>query len=206
MRVRSVSGTQAELSRASGLSSSTVFNIWHGTSPTLENASKIARGLEVQLEWLIDGAGPQRPSGIILANEADWLFVPRFDLTKLIGKGSRPDPEEKIPLRRDLLSRHVANLNNLWVTHMIGGSLPSVASSDDMILCRDVVDQLEEGRPYIISWGDGLSFRRAFPKPDGIHFRSEIPDVEEIFVPPSEADQVWPIARILGSLALRPAP
>lgn len=114
-----------------------------------------------------------------------------------------------MPIRRDLLARHISNFGSLWITRMVGGALPSVAAPDDLILCRDVVDQLEEGRPYVVSWGDGLAFRRAYPRPDGLHLRAdrEVEEgFDEIFVPPADAGQVWPIGRILGSLALRPAP
>lgn len=197
---------QAWLARETGISTSMVGEYVRGAVPAADRVLKIARALGVSLEWLIDGSGPKRRNNLALADETDWLFVPRFDVNKMVLKGARPEPEEIMPLRRDLIAAHVSNFKDLWITRMIGGALPTVAGPDEMILCRDVVDQLEDGRPYIISWGDGLACRRAYLKPDGVHFRTDDPNYEEIFVAPTEARQVWPIGRILGSLALRPAP
>lgn len=197
------------LAREIGVSPSTAGDYLGGAVPSADRAVKIAAALNVTTDWLIAGVGPKRRSTLALADEADWLFVPRFDLMKMLAKGARPEPEEVMPIRRDLLARHIGNLSGLWSTRMIGKALPTVADPDDLILCTDVVDQLEEGRPYIVSWGDGLAFRRAYPRPDGMRLRADKDvegDYEEIFVPAAEAGQVWPIGRILGSLAVRPAP
>ncbi len=111
-----------------------------------------------------------------------------------------------MPIRRDVLARHIGNLNGLWVTRMIGNSLPTVAAADDLILCRDVVDRIEDGRPYIFAWPHGVAFRRVAVRPDGLELRTDQESDERFFIPAGEADAMRPIARILGSLALRPAP
>ncbi len=111
-----------------------------------------------------------------------------------------------MPIRRDLLARHVFNLNGLWITRMVGSALPSVAAADDLILCCDVVDKPQDGRPYIFAWPHGVAFRRVDVRPGGLELRTDNEGDEKILIPACEADAMRPIGRILGSLAMRPAP
>lgn len=197
---------QKWLADVTGISPKTINNFANGQMTAADNAVKCAQALGVTAEWLISGVGPRRQATLELADNTEWLFLPRYEIAKMWDLQTKPPAEETMPLRRDMLERHVPVSGDLWVARMLGNALPDVAGEGELILCQDVHDRYEDGRPYVLFTLAGPIFRRVFVTPAGLQLRAENPMYETVQLPPDDNLDVYPIGRILGSLTLRRAP
>lgn len=164
--------------------------------PGADTMLRIARALDVPVEWLITGEHPAKRPGLIAADEADWVIVPRYRLSEFT-EIAKPDPVETVPLRKDWLNRNARASNGLWLTELPPTTIEGLGEEGDTILCRDV--SVKEGEGTYLYFYDGMPLVRQFKVPKiGM---AEAPSWGwEADDPPG----MRVVARILGTIKLRP--
>ena len=96
---------QAWLAREAGINTTTLGDMIRKTMPSADAAIRIARVLDVPVDWLITGDVPPGGSRLVAADEADWVIVPHYRLSEFTETG-KPEPIEQVPLRKDWLNRN----------------------------------------------------------------------------------------------------
>jgi len=161
------------------------------------NALRLAQALDVSVEWLISGTAPEPGHGLIAADEADWVFVPRLQLHEFTETG-KPEPIETVPLRRDWLNRTIYTASNLFITVLPAHTLEAVGDEGDPILCRDATHHNEEG-VYLYFW-DGVPVVRRFniPRP------GQLGEAQNAWTwEPDDPSGLRIVGRILANLKVR---
>ncbi len=158
---------------------------------------RIARALDVPVEWLITGETASNRARLVAADDADWVIVPRYRLADFTETG-KPEPIETVPLRKDWLNRNARTATNLWLTELPATLVDGVGEEGDTILCRDA--QVKDGEGTYLYFYDGMPIVRRFEVPklglgEAVPFRGWEPED-----PPG----MRIVARILGTIKVRP--
>jgi len=166
--------------------------------PGADKAVRLAYELDVPLEWLVTGKMSQPSHGLIAADEADWVFVPRLQLQDFTETG-KPEPIETVPLRRDWLNRAARVAKNLWITQLPMTAIEGVGEEGDDILCHDVVVREQEG--VYLYFYEGSPIVRKFEGPK----IGQLASGDRAWLStPEEPPSMRIAARILGTIKLRP--
>jgi transcriptional regulator with XRE-family HTH domain len=199
-RLREAMGplSPSKVARQCGFSKQTMAGYMAGSMPSADRALALADALDVPLRWLVSGVTEARGHGLIAADEADWVKVPRYRLSEFTETG-KPEPVETIPLRKDWLNRKARTASKLWITELPATALEGVGDEGDDILCRDAQVRDEEG--LFLYFDDGVPIVRRFTAStlgqlaDGS--RGWLSSRDD---PPS----MRLVARVLGTIKLRP--
>lgn len=165
--------------------------------PNADFAVRIARALDVPVEWLI--TGEKRPGGtLICADEADWVMVPRYRLCEFTDS-AKPKPVETIALRKDWLNHAARSSTGLWITSMPATGIEGIGEEGDDILCRDAHVREQEGT--YLYFMDGMPLIRKFVGPT----IGQLSSGDRGWVwEPEDPPAMRIAARILGTIKLRP--
>lgn len=190
--------SKAWLAETTGLSTSTIGDYSAGAIPSAERLFLLADALGVPPRWFATGQGP---SQLVPADQADWVHLPRYDLSKFTSAG-KPEPVDIIPLRRDWLFRTARTPTSLWLAEMPSDAIPDLAHSGDMLVCCDVAPPLSEGRAYVFSIEGRVLLRRVYFQPDGVVLKAGDPAIEPVLVKAVDLDELRPVALILGVISI----
>lgn len=132
-------------------------------------AIKIARALNVNVEWLISGEGPKRPGE---DRKAPNLVFVRFPLASRVSAGSgavNPDYEEieGLSFLQESLSRKGLFAANCGAVKVTGDSMYPRIKDGDVVVYDESDRAVKDGRVYVIRWGDEDSVKRLFRELDG---------------------------------------
>ncbi len=162
-----------------------------GQMPGADKAIKLSQALEVTVEFLFGGENASGANPLVGFDEAEWVMAPRYRLADFAG-GSKPDPVETIPIRKDWLSQAVRIKKNLWVTDL-PSTTEGVGFEGDAILCRDAETHFQEG--WYLYFYDGMPIVRRVIAP--------LPGQPLNDLAGSDA-KLRLVARVLGTIKLRP--
>lgn len=207
--------SQADLVRLTPLGRSQMSKLFAGTGLVgSDNLFPLADALQVDARWLVSGEAESAPFPAVveprphqrmrLADESDWLFLPRYDLLAFTAEG-KPDALEQLPVRRDWIARAVRTSANLWLAEMPSNAMDDVAAEGDTIICKDPQLPVVDGRVYAWYLDGRVIVRRLSIGRDGFMLKAADHNMDPIHVPADEADTIRPVARILAALVLRPA-
>lgn len=189
---------QSEVARALEIAGSTLHRYLGGAMPAADTALRLARTLNVQPEWLIEGTGPMRPGAEIIGVGGDVVLLPRYDLFAFSEHG-KPEPVGHLALPATWLAQSMRSTTGLWLAEMPNDALPSLAREGDTLICRDADPVLQDRRVYIFLLDGRPIVRRAFVKADGLQLRGETHD-DTIFIGLHEAEHLRPAGRVLSAI------
>lgn len=127
------------LARETGLPESSLGDATKRGIAKVDMAVKVAQALGVTVDWLLTGDTPAANPGpgLVTVEDADFVRLPRFDLTQLTDDGKGPRVET-IPVRKDWLYRRVLTTANLWLTELPSDNEPLGLQEGDIVICSDV--------------------------------------------------------------------
>jgi transcriptional regulator with XRE-family HTH domain len=194
----------AWLSRETGIPTSTLSDYARGKVPRADKAVQIAVALGTSVEALLIGAPAPAPAPALSVADAEFVWVPRFDLWAFDAEG-KPLELETIPIRRDWLYGVLRRTGGLWFADMPSDALPDVAREGETIVCEDPGPNLQEKGVYVF-WRDGeVMVRRVSYSTGGYTLSADgvapIDMPRRGQVPPDEL--LTPIARVLATYVVR---
>jgi len=199
--------TPAWLAKKAGIPDRSVRNQLEGTEPKIVSAIALASALEVNLAWLLTGAGqmtaPEPPprssgSGLFDASEADWVFLPHYAFESAIASMSNT-LTHTYPVPRHLLNNQLGTARNLWVTNMPTDELPSVATKGEPIICRNALI-LEPGKVYVLSLDGNLVVRRLTLR----GFSTDDEHAPALSLQEAQLRDSFPVGEVLARFGLSP--
>lgn len=153
----------------------------------------VARTIRRSIDWLLTGRGPETAS-----IDADYEFIPRYDVRAAAGAGSENEYEEvdkHLAFRRDWLLEKGLRAKDLKIIAAAGDSMEPRISDGDILLV-DTSDrfQIQDGKIYALNIGGMTRVKRLSIRYDGsLVIRSDNlasdPPHEEV-VPKEEAEAV----------------
>lgn len=178
------------------MNTTTLGDVIKKTMPNADSAIRLARALDVPVEWLITGAAGTASPRLTAADEADWVVVPHYRLSEFT-ETAKPEPIETVPLRKDWLNRNARTSSNLWLTEM-PVSIEGVGEEGDTILCRDADTHYQEG--FYLYFFDGMPVIRQVVAP----MLGQLADASRQFTRQDEENPALRlVARVLGTIKLR---
>jgi len=158
--------------RKVGLGESLLRKYLSGTTPSIDNALKIAKGADVSFMWLASGEGPKLADASLLPSLAwpdgflpasvmkDFALIPRLDIRASAGNGSLAIDEEVI----DFLAFQESwlrgrNINPKYARVMTakGDSMEPTIRDGDVLLVDTSITSIRDNSLYVLVFG-GLVF------------------------------------------------
>lgn len=141
-RVADIGLKDADISRLSGIPTSTLSRYRKGGTPSSEHIFPLADALKSSARWLISGAGES--TSLRAADDAEWVDLPEYDLRQL-DDHSKGQPIGSTRFRRDWLNRSIGRDRGLWLAKL-PGDYPSLdlQAGDQVICCDTSSDELAE--------------------------------------------------------------
>ena len=190
--------SRAWLAREAGISTSTLGDLITTSEMKAQVALRLARVLDVPLEWLVTGETPRPGHGLVEADQADWVMIPHFRLAEFTETG-KPAPIETVPIRKDWLNRNIYTSTNLFITELPAHQFEGLGEEGDPILCRDAAYHNDEGF-YLYFW-DGVPIVRRFTVPS----QHQIGEAAPTWAwEPEDPHAPRIVGRILANLKVRP--
>ncbi len=165
--------------------------------PAGDKLLRLADELAVQARWLATGEGPRYDPA-----DNDWVSFYKYDLLAFSEYG-KPDSDEVVPLRKELLGRWVG-VPNLWLATMPSDAAPEIAREGDLLLCSNPELQLIDGRAYAFILDGRVLVRRVQFGTSGLLLKVGRGDPDPVVISPEDIDRLYPIARILAAIVLQP--
>lgn len=129
--------SDAEVSRRSGISSSSMSSYLNGRSfPNSEQLFPLCDVLGVDPRWLISGKKVQSFT-IADASDADWVPVPFYDLREF-SETEKGEARSSMPFRKDWLYRTFGKSNDLWMTSLLADYTPLGLHEGEQVICCDI--------------------------------------------------------------------
>lgn len=152
-------------------------------------AGKIAKALDVRLEWLLSGEGPMRDSThhqpdpsqigtpIITWDkpedlpEGEFVIVPRYDLHVAAGNGhvvyEEIEHEQGQAYRTNSIRSLGTKASNLMTVYAKGDSMePSIYAGDALLVDRGQ-REVQDRNVYVLRYGHEIRVKRLYKRPDG---------------------------------------
>lgn len=192
------------LAEAAGLSPSSISDYMKGRSPRIDAAIKIARALDVDLEWLFgdqinrrrpDG-GPHRPA-LVDVNDADWVEVPEYS-TYEIDELGKLEPITTTLMRKDWLYASLGDTTGIWMAQAPARNDALSIDAGTMLFCKDhrPGDRMTHGAYYLFRINGGVIMAR-YSLRDG-NDGEETVSARDMG---HEEDQYVAVARVIGEYA-----
>lgn len=198
----------ADLARESGVPAKRLSDYVRGPKvPSAEYLFPMAAALDVSAEWLALGVEPQPPKGLAVqdADDADWIWVPRFDLRRLNDEG-KGAPIDTSPMRKDWLKATVGFSSELWVAAMLADYPAAEIEEGDLVFCREIEPvELQDRQLCLFRVNGALLIARYSAHPTNAPRPGD--GIGEVYVMFSQIgtgdDQYVPVARILAKFLQR---
>lgn len=189
-----------ELARAVETAPSTLYRYFDGAIPAADIAIRLARELDVSVEWLIEGVG-ERQRRFVHA-EAEVVSLPLYDPADCDG-GLPDEPAERVAVPRALLGA-LNGASGLWLMRMPSDAMNSVAQEGQMIVCRAADLPVQDRKVYVFKLEGRIIVRRISVRPGGLLLKADA-DGDSISIGAEDAARLAPVARVLGPLGFNPA-
>lgn len=191
----------ADVSRLSGIPTSTVSRYRNGGSPRSEHVFPLADALKVSARWLLAGVDDSRV--LRDASDSDYVTLPEYDLRAITDDG-KGEPVGNLTMRRDWLYLTLHESSGLWITKMLTADRAQALPAGAPIVCKDIPkgEAPLEGQHYLFRVNGGVLFARFSYRSGGILSAGD--RVGEVVVTPADLqgdDQHFIIAAVLGALA-----
>lgn len=180
------------LARETGQAENTIRDAIRRGVAKAELAVTIAGAVDRSVDWLLTGAQRSNGPALVAAADADFVGLPRFDLSQITeaGRGNRI---ETIPFRKDWLNRRVGTAQGLWVAELPSSYEELGLNEGDAVICSDLArNEVPPDNTTCIFLGDGLFVARFRTRPIA-------GDARQVG-PVDLAEGVQPIARIRARL------
>jgi transcriptional regulator with XRE-family HTH domain len=196
-RVDDLGITDAEISRKTGIPTSSLSRYRKGTSvPKAEHLFPLSDILQSDPRWLVSGVENRR--AMVAVEDAEWEDIPLFDLRNVTDTG-KGEPQAWTPVRKDWLNHALGTSFDLYLVRLLSGYHSRLGDRDlhegDMVFVREITPgELADGHVVIWRRDGGLKVARYSLRP-----RER---VEEDVISPHEVsdDQFVPICRIYGKM------
>ncbi|MDF7777345.1 helix-turn-helix domain-containing protein [Sphingomonas sp. AOB5] len=130
---------RASLALLAGLPESTIGDAIERGPKKIDVAIRLARALNVDLEWLLTGVmRGDRSTYQQDADDESWVHLPRYDLRQLT-ETSKGLAVERVPIRRDWLNRRLHVSSGLWLTEVPSDYEAIGLLEGDAVICSDIV-------------------------------------------------------------------
>lgn len=194
--------TRRWLAETAGVPDSTVSDALARGIAKADTAVRIADALGVSLDWLMTGRSPSAGKSVALAESAEWIDVPEYDLAGFSDAGP-PDPRSVTPFRRDWLYGELGEATGLWIARLAGGYGPRGLPPGAPVFCktRGEGEPLLEGAHYLFRVNGGVFPARFSFRPQAA-FASALSD--PVVTPPEigpDPGEHYVVARIVGTIA-----
>lgn len=140
------------------------------SSPSLENAARIADGLGVSLRWLATGEGPMAIESAGASSGSEFAFVPRLDVKAAAGAGVLAETEEVsdfLAFRSDWLRRMGISPKGARVLTNKGDSMEPTIRDGDALLIDITIDRIVDNAIYVVVYSGLVLLKRVQVKLDG---------------------------------------
>lgn len=188
--------SQAVVAKRADISTSAMSKIMHGAEPGLFKAARLAKAVNVSLEWLATGKGEAN------AAMGGYLGVPIYDVRLAAGAASFVEAARQIgemPFDREFL-RSLGRISGegLAVVEAEGDSMESLISDGARVLVDLKDTRLREG-VFAFRLDDELRLKRLRRTADGVEVISENPRYEPELLAGPVLDRFAIIGRVLWS-------
>ena len=170
-------GNVAKASKALGLESSVLLHQWMNgrRSPTLLTLGPIFDQLGISLHV---------PGEEIL----DFDFIPK--VAAKAGAGSSLETSgETLGLyafRKDYITQQGIHVRSSILLEIVGDSMEPLLRSGDTILVDKSDKEVQDGKTYLVAYGDDLKVKHIFKTPRGLILRSENQRYADVLIEPEE--------------------
>lgn len=192
----------ADIARLSGLRTSALSRYKNGQSfPSSEQLFPLSDALGVDPRWLISGEESRGAAALTAADQADFEWVPRFDLRDVRddGKGDRID---ETPIRKDWLAQRLGTSSELWLTAILSDYPALDLAEGDLVFCREAEPQeLLNGQLILWRINQGIIVARYSVASGAGQITMDGDNV--VTAREVSPEQYVPIARILGKFMQR---
>lgn len=148
-RLADINLKDADISRATGIPTSTLSRYRNGGNPKSEHIFPLADALKCSARWLI--AGTDDRTHLSDASDTEWIKVPEHDLRRLSPTGLG-EPVTTTLFRRDWLNRAFGADHGLWLT-ALPSDYPGLGLQEgEQVLCRDISREELRERMFCIWW------------------------------------------------------
>lgn len=188
-RMSEIGMTQDRLGELAKVSQTTIYKLCSGKAKETRKLLAIAEALGVYPKWLQTGEGPMRETGLAMTPvdqigapiitwdkpedlpEGEFVIVPRYDIHVACGNGhvvyDEMPKEQGAAYRTDWVKREGLYLRNLANVTAAGDSMePSIYAGDALLVDRSQTE-VQDGRVYLIRFGDEVRAKRLFKRADG---------------------------------------
>ncbi|MFC5372856.1 XRE family transcriptional regulator [Brevundimonas faecalis] len=198
-RLRDAMGAvpQAVVAKRSRISTSAFSRLFQGREPGLFKAARIAKALDVSLEWLATGSG--KPNG----GASGFVEIPLLDVQLAAGAGAISDLAQQIgvvPMDRTMLRAMGRNsADGLRFVESAGDSMEPLISDGARVLVDTNDTRFREG-VFAFRFGDELRIKRLRRLGlDGVEVISDNPHYEpEVISGQDLAEHFAILGRALG--------
>lgn len=191
------------LAEASGLSPSSISDYMKGRSPRIDAALKIARALDVDLEWLFGDQDQRRrldhapDKGLLIdVNDADWVEVPEYSTYEIDERG-KLSPITTTIMRKDWLYASLGDTSGIWITRAPSRYDPLGIDVGSMLFCKDhpLGERMIHGAHYLFRVNGGIVIARFALRDGGDEETVLARDIGR------EEDQYQVVAHVIGEFA-----
>ena len=168
-------GSAAELCRRSGVSNANMSRWLKGTPPKTGEVGPVFDLMGIGLD--------------IPENEAvDYEYIPK--VAAKAGAGSSLETSgETLGLyafRRDYILQQGIHVKDSILLDIVGDSMEPLLRSGDTILVDQSEKEVQDGKTYLVAYGDDLRVKHCFKSPQGLILRSENTRYADILIRPDE--------------------
>jgi len=168
-------GSAAELSRRTGVSNANLCRWLKGTMPKTGEVGPV---------FDLMGIGLDIPS----AEAVDFVFIPK--VAAKAGAGSSLETSgETLGLyafRRDYVAQQGIHARQSVLLEVTGDSMEPLLRSGDTILVDQADKDVQDGKTYLVAYGDDLRVKHVFKSPQGLILRSENQRYADVTIRPDE--------------------
>lgn len=159
-------GKQEDLAAATGIPFGTLQKIVQGkTDPQLSWLRALAEVMDVGLDWLVAGIGPESGDAetqVPADDAAELVRVPYYEIEASAGPGTLAtdaEPKHAITFRSDWVQRRANNRHGLQAIRVNGDSMEPTLRSGDMIVIDTERTKESEGL-FVLNYDGELLVKR----------------------------------------------
>ncbi|SOC27021.1 XRE family transcriptional regulator [Stappia indica] len=206
-RLRMLIGSSSERSfaHAVGISPSALRALLKGGMPTLETLLAIARGANVEVNWLATGEGAktasEKPARTRAAIEEQFSMIPRLAVEASAGNGVLAHHEESTGLlafRAEWLRRMGINPTAARALTVKGDSMEPTIRDGDILLVDTSIDHVRDNALYVVVLAGLVFVKRVHVRRDGsLTLISDNPVFPPEEVPANETEELSIAGRVM---------
>ncbi|MFN4017130.1 MAG: S24 family peptidase [Reyranella sp.] len=172
------------------------------TIPPFDVLARLAISKGVRLEWLATGKGAMLEGERDPALNAEYVFIPRYDVRASAGHGQPVLSEDFngfLAFRQDWIRQRLRrSSSNLAVIEAYGDSMHPTISDGDVMLVDISENQVRGSAIYVVLAGNDAVVKRVELRLDGsLLVKSDNPAYEPIILPRDDADELRVIGKVV---------